>query len=129
MSTVAVQREIRQWLDVVRSQLHQISVRLRNDADPVELTADGEAAHLFLLQVRDTLENGSTILGDEVRRALDVFMLDSRRAFRPRSTFLTDPQPDPSSYYQEVEIELSQPSDRPHAIPSGGQASGPSDPG
>ena len=99
MSTDQVQREIRQWLDVVSSQLDRINTRLRDDADPVELTADGEAAYGFLIQVRESLERGSMILGEEVRRALDLFMLERRRAFRRRSTSdLIDPQPAPSGY-------------------------------
>ena len=112
MSTVAVQREIRQWLNVVRSQLDQVNIRLGNNTDPVELTTDGEAAYLFLLRTMGTLESGSTIPGDEVRRALDVFTLGHRRAFRPRLAFLND-------RYQEV-AGIFEPRGQPHTIPSDG---------
>jgi len=91
MSTVQVQTEIRQWLDVIISQLGRVDMLLMNDADPVELTAIGEAAYRFLVQARETLERGYTIQGEEVRTTLDLFMLDPRSAFRHRA--LRQPAP------------------------------------
>ena len=106
MSTVAVQREIRQWLDVIRSQLDQVNIRLGNNTDPVELTADGETAYVLLLRTMGTLERGAMIIGDDTRRALDIFTLGHRRAFRPRLS-------DPSKYQMSVA-----PRGQPHTIPS-----------
>ena len=115
MSTVRVQ--LRQWLDAIRSELDQVNIRLGNNTDPVELTPDGEAAYVFLLRTMASLERGPTILGDEFRRAFDIFTSGHSRAFRPRSAFLTDSQPDPSRY-QDV---ARAPGGQAHTIHSNGQ--------
>jgi len=48
----------RRWLDIVTSQLEQLDQRLADDADPVELTADGEVAYGYLVQAREALHRG-----------------------------------------------------------------------
>jgi hypothetical protein len=40
----------------------------------VELTPAGEAAFVFLVQSRETLNRGTMVLEGEKRRALDLFM-------------------------------------------------------
>jgi len=109
MSTPVTQREIRRWLDVTRSQLERVETRLTDTDDPVELTADGEAAHEFLIQARETLESGTMMQEEEVRRALDLFMSERGRAFRRRSNQQAQ------SSYQEVAENRTRPSHRPQA--------------
>jgi hypothetical protein len=51
-----------------------VNDRLRDESDPVELTPAGEAAFVFLVQSRETLNRGTMVLEGEMRRALDLFM-------------------------------------------------------
>ena len=68
---------------------------MADDADPVELTADGEVAYGYLVQAREALHRGSMVLEEGVRRALNLFMEENGRAYRRRLRGLNYPDVDP----------------------------------
>ena len=104
---------IRRWLDIVTTELERVDQRLEDDADPVELTADGEVAYRYLLGARENLRRRSMILEGAVRRMLDILTGEhrTRRAYRRRSRV---PDTDPNSY-QEVAEHTHLPSGTPTA--------------